>query len=129
MTLPSRRSRAACGPILAAAVLFAAGCSDPTGPERPLDGAVLYRQHCARCHGPDGRGVPQVPGVRDLTDARVIGNLRNDQIKMAIRMGKPPRMPAFGDRFTDAALEVLVAYVRSLAEGAGPPAEAPPATP
>ena len=127
MTAPSRRTPIALGPLVAAAFVSAAGCSDPT--ERPLDGAVLYRQHCARCHGPDGRGVPEVPGVRDLTDARVMGNLRNDQIKMAIRMGKPPRMPAFGDRFTDAALEVLVAYVRSLAGEGTAPSEAPPATP
>ena len=34
-------------------------------------------------------------------------------------MGMPPRMPAFGDRFTDGALEVLVAHVRSLSGTSG----------
>jgi len=72
--------------------------------------------------------VPEVPAARDLTDARVMHNLRNDQIKSVIRMGKPPGMPAFGDKFTDAALEVLVAHVRSLARDAPAPAPLPPAS-
>lgn len=111
------------------ALVLAGGCSSPTGPERPLDGKTLFLQHCARCHGTDGRGVPEVPGVRDLTDARVMEQLRNDQLKMVIRMGKPPRMPAFGNEFTDAALEVLVAYVRSLSAQPDAERELAPATP
>ena len=122
------RSLAPRVPLALACLVAAGACTDPSGPERPLDGSVLFRRHCARCHGEDGRGVPEVPAARDLTDARVMHNLRNDQIKMVIRMGKPPGMPAFGDKFTDAALEVLVAHVRSLARDAPAPAPLPPAS-
>ena len=96
-----------------------AGCAAPTGPERELSGERLYKQYCARCHGEDGKGVAEVPGVRDLSDPRIMSNLPNTRIKQVVRMGLPPKMPAFGDRFTDAALEVLVAHVRSLSGTSG----------
>lgn len=103
------------------------GCSEPTGPEKPIDGARLYAQHCARCHGQDGKGLKEVPGVRDLTDASLMGMLNDDRIKATIRMGKPPTMPAF-THFAEPSLKVLVAYVRQLSQPASAPAsEAAPA--
>jgi cytochrome c oxidase cbb3-type subunit 3 len=102
-----------------ALMALAVGCSQPSGPERELSGAKLYNQHCARCHGVDGKPVPEQAQARDLSDRRIVDTLRNDQIKRAIQMGRPPAMPAFGDRFTDAALEVLVAHVRGLSGSTG----------
>lgn len=108
-----------------ALVLAMFGCSEPTGPEKPIDGARLYAQHCARCHGPDGKGrVKDVPGVRDLTDANLMGLLNDDRIKSTIRMGKPPTMPAF-THFAEPSLKVLVAFVRQLSQPT--PAAPPPA--
>lgn len=104
-----------------AVVLAAAACSEPTGPEKPIDGARLYIQNCARCHGPDGRGLKEVAGVRDLTDRNLMGMLTDDRIRQTIRMGKPPTMPAFG-HFAEPSLKVLTAYVRGLSS---PPPEAP----
>jgi mono/diheme cytochrome c family protein len=103
---------------LAFALLLPA-CSEPTGPEKPIDGARLYAQHCARCHGPDGKGLKEVAGVRDLTDANLMGMLTDDRVKQTIRVGKPPTMPAF-THFAEPSLKVLVAYVRQLS--APPPA-------
>jgi len=91
------------------------GCSEPTGPEKPIDGARLYAQHCARCHGLDGKGLKEVPGVRDLTDANLMGMLTDEHMRRAIRMGKPPTMPAF-THFAEPSLKVLVAFVRQLSQ-------------
>lgn len=98
-----------------------AGCSEPTGPEKPIDGARLYVQHCARCHGPDGRGLKEVAGVRDLTDRNLMGMMTDERIRSTIRMGKPPTMPAFA-HFAEPSLKVLAAYVRGLSS---PPEPAP----
>ncbi len=102
------------------------GCRGPTGPERELDGQRLYNQHCARCHGVDGAPTSQSPQARDLSDIQVVGLLRDDHMKRTIRMGRPPNMPAFGGRFTDAALDVLVAHVRSLSGSRGQHAKREP---
>jgi len=110
----------------ALACLLLLGCSEPTGPEKPIDGPRLFAQHCARCHGPDGKGLKEVPGVRDLTDLNLMGLLTDERIKLTIRMGKPPTMPAFS-HFAEPSLKVLVAYVRQLSQpiGAAAPASAP----
>jgi mono/diheme cytochrome c family protein len=128
MLLADRSSRT--GRLALLAALLASACSEPTGPEKPIDGARIFAQNCARCHGPDGKGLKEVPGVRDLTDANLMGLLTDDRVKQTIRMGKPPTMPAFA-HFAEPSLKVLVAYVRQLstpqiAAGAAPqPAPAP----
>ena len=42
--------------------------------------------------GLDGKGLKEVPGVRDLTDGNLMGMLTDDRVKQTIRMGKPPTM-------------------------------------
>jgi mono/diheme cytochrome c family protein len=109
---------------MVAGLLVSLGCSEVTGPERTIDGEKLYNQYCARCHGIDGRGVPEQPQARDLSDIRVMQNLTDEQIKRTIQMGRPPAMPGFGDQFTEASIMVLVAYVRSLSGSTGPKSRA-----
>jgi len=96
------------------AALLAVGCKEPTGPEREIDGERLFFQHCARCHGIDGKGLADVSGVRDLTDPVYMGTMTDDQVRRTIQRGKPPNMPAFGRQFAEPSLEVLIAYVRRL---------------
>ncbi len=117
------------------------GCKEPTGPEREISGERLFYQYCARCHGMDGKGLPEVAGVRDLTDARHMSTLSDDQVRRTIQMGKPPNMPGFGRSFAEPSLRVLTAYVRKLSSGSpgtaspsptpapakAPPTKAPPA--
>ncbi len=109
--------------VVAAMGLGVTGCKEPTGPEREISGERLFFQHCARCHGIDGKGLPDVSGVRDLTSAQYMDGLTNDQVRRTIQRGKPPNMPAFGRQFAEPSLEVLVAYVRSLSSK---PSEPPP---
>lgn len=110
------------------AALALVGCNEPTGPEREIAGAKLFAQHCARCHGPDGKGLPEVAGVRDLTDRGVMSLLSEERLRATIRMGKPPNMPGFS-HFSEPTLKVLVAFVRQLSEPELAPTVVPPADP
>lgn len=117
-----RRRRAS-----ALVVLALAGCTQPTGPELVISGEQLYNQYCARCHGVDGVPTAAAPTASSFADPRVVERLSDETMKGVIRSGRG-QMPGFGDRFTEATLQVMVAYVRSLP---GSPAEAPadPAAP
>lgn len=118
-------------PFAAAACLVLAalaGCKEPTGPEREISGAKIFSQHCARCHGPDGKGLPEVAGVRDLTDRGTMGLISDDRLRMTIRMGRPPNMPAFS-HFSEPTLKVLVAFVRQLSQPELAPSVVPPPEP
>lgn len=104
-------------------------CGDPSGPETPIEGAKLYNQHCARCHGTDGAGVTEYPTTRELFSRPQALERRSDQALMGvIRRGKPPNMPAFEGEFTEAKIMILVAYIRSLSS-TSPPAAVPGSSP
>lgn len=108
-----------------AVLVLAGGCTQPTGPERPISGEQLYNQYCARCHGEDGKPTEAAPTASSFTDAAFVERLSDEGMKGVIRAGRG-QMPGFGDAFTEATLQVLVAYVRSLP---GRSAEAPAAPP
>lgn len=100
---------------------LAGGCTQPTGPEVPISGEQLYNQYCARCHGVDGVPTKDAPTASSFADARFVGTLSDEGMKGVIRSGRG-QMPGFGEQFTEATLQVLVAYVRSLPERAAAPA-------
>lgn len=99
-----------------AALGLLAGCSEASGPERPLSGKSLYQRNCARCHGADGKGTPKVPAAKDLTNLSYMKTRSDADLRAAIMQGKPPTMPAFGGQFAEPSMKVLVAYVRSLSQ-------------
>lgn len=107
-------------------VLALAGCTQPTGPELPISGEQLYNQYCARCHGVDGVPTAEAPTASSFADPVVVERLSDETMKGVIRMGRG-QMPGFGDRFTDATLQVFIAYVRALPGTATTPAAAPAA--
>lgn len=100
-------------------VVVTSACQEATGPEREISGQQLYEQYCARCHGTTGRPMQGQTQARDLSDRRIVDTISDEAIKGAIRNGRPPAMPAFRDQFTDGALNVLIAYVRSLSGSEG----------
>lgn len=84
------------------------------------DGALLFREHCASCHGPEGRGdgVDAFlfdPPPRDLTQGVVRRMPRRDLVRR-IRDGRPLPLlldrVALAKRTTD--VELLVAHLRKL---------------
>jgi len=109
---------------LALILLAMPGCAQPTGPEHQISGEHLFNQYCARCHGVDGVPTKDAPTASSFASAAVVDRLSDEAIKGVIRKGKG-QMPGFGDSFTDATLQVFVAYVRTLPQGGGGDDQAP----
>lgn len=87
------------------------------------DTEALYQEHCAVCHGKNGRAT--FPGVmmsagsfaserfwRDRPPER----LRETMVKGGEAMGLKKAMPAFGETLTDPQIDALLAYALAFAE-------------
>jgi mono/diheme cytochrome c family protein len=113
-----------------AAACAVAGCStgDDAGPAVAVEPAVLYARMCARCHGADGRGDPEIkktmPNVRDFHDPAFRVRASNDTIVSVMMAGKG-QMPAFGSSLSVPKMQALSGYVRRLGAVNGPPGAAP----
>jgi mono/diheme cytochrome c family protein len=94
--------------------------TDPRPPAGISHGGRLYYAYCIECHGPDGRGSWRAalfllrPGdlgahARLDTDPYLFDIIKNG--------GSPigrPGMPAFGYHVSDADIQELVKYIRTL---------------
>ncbi len=111
---------------LALAALAAFLLAPPASPAAP-DGARLFAQRCAACHGALGDGGVGVPlSLHDFLDS-----VSDDYLRKTIRLGRPGRvMPAF-QRLTDEEVDALVRHIRGLAHAGRRPHPGPtfPATP
>lgn len=95
------------------------------------DGATLYRQWCAGCHGntgagngPNARALPVPPAKHN--DAKAMSARSDDALFDTIEAGgaimnKSHRMPAFGGTLGTPEIRALVAYIRQLC-ACSPPA-------
>ncbi len=84
-------------------------------PDPPSSAADLFRQNCASCHGPDGKGLRE-HGTPDFTSRSVQASLSDRQIADTIRNGKDS-MPAWSGKLSDAQISELAAYIRTFAGG------------
>jgi cytochrome c oxidase cbb3-type subunit 3 len=85
------------------------------------DGAQLYGQHCAACHGLHGEGGVGVP----LALPDFLSTADDDFLRKTLRNGRPGRvMPAFRS-LADAEVEAIVGHLRSFAKPDAPAARAP----
>lgn len=76
----------------------------------PFRGREVYQQHCAGCHGADGRGAQL--GVPDFTRGQ--GLMINDlQLVQTLKIGKNI-MPAYQGMLSDQQLADAVTYIRTL---------------
>lgn len=76
----------------------------------PFRGRELYQQHCATCHGSDGRGAQL--GVPDFSRGQ--GLMINDlQLVETLKIGKGI-MPAYQGMLSDQQLGDTVSYIRTL---------------
>ncbi len=80
-----------------------------------------WEKQCAKCHGPDGKGdtkMGQKLGIKDLTDAKLQADLKDDQAFKAIKEGikdsegKIKMKPA--ENISDDEIKALVGHVRTL---------------
>lgn len=111
---------------VAAPVGVSAGASAGTAP----DGAALYRQWCAGCHGaagggdgPNAKSLPVAPARHN--DGAVMSQRTDDVLYDTIDGGgaimkRSARMPAFGGTLTPGEIRAVVAHLRRLCRCAGP---------
>lgn len=81
----------------------------PAKAAQSADGAKLYAQNCAACHGTTGHGGVGVP----LSLPDFLATVDDNYLRETIRVGRPGRvMPAFA-RLGDAEIEAIVTHIRS----------------
>ncbi len=84
----------------------------PAGTGTP---APIYLKNCGPCHGADGRArtpAGRKAGAHDLRESKATP----DEIRKSIKEGRTDKsgaakMPAFGDKISDAEIEVLIQTV------------------
>ncbi len=79
--------------------------------------AELFVEHCAPCHGPDGKAhtpAGRKLGAKDLSQSK-LGD--SDIQKQIVNGSKTPRgvekMPSFREKLSAAEIELLIAYVKT----------------
>jgi len=80
---------------------------------RKARGEPLFKSTCAACHGPDGKGNPQL-GAPDLTDKIWLHGSGEAAILEQVNKGRQNQMPAHKDLLSPAKIHLLTAYVYSL---------------
>jgi mono/diheme cytochrome c family protein len=90
------------------AIVFAS-----SGAAFAADGAALWAQHCASCHGKDGSGNTTMGKKLAVKDYSKSQSFSDAEAANVIKNGKG-KMKAYKDKLSDADVKALVAYVRSL---------------
>lgn len=75
--------------------------------ESTTDVSQLFASTCGFCHSDGGRSVGKAPKLMDSPRS-------DDFIRDRIRHGKEGAMPAFGEVFSDAQIDAILKYIRSL---------------
>jgi mono/diheme cytochrome c family protein len=92
------------------------------GPEEERAAAAsLYNRYCIRCHGVDGRGVWDIPGVPDFTNLRWQVSRSDDQIAHIIIQGRGAVMPTFRGTLTLEEAWAIARYLRTFVPGSETP--------
>jgi len=103
--------------ILSVLIFAAAGLISASA----ADAKDNWEKVCGKCHGPDGKGdtkMGQKLGIKDLTDAKLQADLKDDQAFKSIKEGikdsegKIKMKPA--ENISDDEIKALVQYVRTL---------------
>ena len=105
--------------VLLLCLLGIARPSQPIAPvvrESESSAAELFLENCSRCHGKDGRAKgfkAKVVGARNFTDGQWQDRVTDERIFNSINNGKG-KMPPYGKKLSEAEINSLVNYVRSL---------------
>ena len=82
------------------------------------DGKAVYADHCAKCHGDDGKGATKMGqklGARDYTDASVQASFTDEQAFKSIKEGlkKDDKTLMKPMELSDEDIRASVAYLRT----------------
>ncbi len=100
---------------LYAAPLKSIGWSEKSLPNNQ-DAKALFAKDCATCHGKDGQAKTfkaKFNHARNLTDATWQADVTDEHLFNSISNGRG-KMLAFGKKLSEAEINALVTYVRSL---------------
>ncbi|MCW5960531.1 MAG: copper-binding protein [Pyrinomonadaceae bacterium] len=75
-----------------------------------VDGALIYKENCAKCHGPAGEGTEK--GISFLK-GHAIGHPEQDFIDQ-VKNGEEDKMPAFKEKLSEEEIAAVVKYVRNV---------------
>lgn len=86
-------------------------------------GKTLFSQTCSVCHGPDGKGVPNLG--KDLVDSKFIAQQTDDQLLEYVQKGRAANDPlnttgiamparAGNPSLTDDQIRDIIAYIRTI---------------
>jgi tRNA A-37 threonylcarbamoyl transferase component Bud32 len=75
----------------------------------------LYNRHCLRCHGLDGRGVWDIPGAPNFTDAGWQASRSHEQLMRAIMEGVGACRPPLPGTLTPDEGRAMAQFVRMFA--------------
>jgi cytochrome c oxidase cbb3-type subunit 3 len=84
---------------------------------RRARGEALFKTNCVVCHGPEGKGNPQL-GAPNLTDKIWLYSAAEPVIIETITRGRTNQMPAHEALLGAAKVDLLAAYVLSLSQPA-----------
>jgi mono/diheme cytochrome c family protein len=101
--------------ILTVALVASLTCAVPANAQAPanapdnapFDVEQLFATTCGWCHSDGGRAAGKGP---QLMDSQRSDDFMRDRIKI----GKQGAMPAFGSAFSDAQIDEIIKYIRSL---------------
>lgn len=108
-------------PLLPLACILAAVVASFSVSARAADAKALYEQHCASCHGKDGKGNTRMgrqSGARDYTDAKVQESIKDEAALKAISEGVKDKdsgkekMKPFAEKLNAEESKALLAYIR-----------------
>jgi mono/diheme cytochrome c family protein len=88
---------------------------DPDDEKRVVMG--LFNRYCIRCHGVDGRGVWDIPGVPDFTNARWQACRSDGQLVRSILEGRGACMPPFRGTLALDEAWAMARYLRTFIPG------------
>jgi cytochrome c oxidase cbb3-type subunit 3 len=74
-------------------------------------GRNIFLNHCATCHGSDGRGAKSFP---NLTDSAWLWGSTPEAIVASITSGRTGNMPALGPALGEQGVTEVIAYLRAL---------------
>jgi len=78
------------------------------------DGAAIFKNNCAMCHGADGKGSSALK-TPNFTDPKWQAATKDEEIRDVIKNGKKgTAMPPFGGQLKDEDISAVIAHIRSL---------------